>query len=104
MFDLTKHRILIDACLKNNVWFFWHGAGTMLIDRAKLPLVLREVQNAGYEVLGLEGFEMESLDIHPRLDLIYDAERRPEDGLTILETWPDGVWVDVVLRRREQSR
>src|ERR1700716_1287521 len=49
--------------------------------------------------LGLEGFEIESSVIHARIDLIFDASRRPEgtDPIQIVSDWSAEVWVDAFL-------
>lgn len=93
-------RLLIEACLDNGVPFFWYGPGTLLIERSGLDVILPVVDAAGATVLGFDGFELESTDIHPRLDLIFDAAARPEvrDPLSAILDWPADVWVDVALR------
>lgn len=93
-------RLLIAACLDNGVSFFWRGPGTLLIERSGLETILPVVNAAGAAVLGFEGFELESTDIHPRLDLIFDAAGRPEvrDPLSAIVEWPSDIWVDVALR------
>src|SRR5438552_8843489 len=98
--DLTAHRVLIEACLKKRVAFFWRGPGTLLIASPGIQDVLREVMAQGNDVLGLEGFELESSDIHPRLDLIYDASRRPDilDPSSVVATWSGEIWVGVTLK------
>jgi hypothetical protein len=86
--------------MDKGVPFFWRGPGTLLIERLGLDVILPLVNAAGATVLGFEGFEMESTDIHPRLDLIFDASARPEvrDPLSAILEWPTDVWVDVALR------
>jgi hypothetical protein len=93
-------RLLIKACLDNGVSFFWRGPGTLLIERSGLDTILPAVNTSGATVLGFEGFEMESTDIHPRLDLIFDASSRPEvrNPLSAILEWPADIWVDVTLR------
>ena len=95
-----EHRLLIAACLDHGVPFAWRGPGTLLIKSSDLPKVLPVVMAAGAIVLGFEGFEVESPDILPRLDLIFDAERRTDiaNPLRVVEGWPAEVWVDVTLR------
>lgn len=95
-----SQRLLIEACLDQGVPFFWLGPGTLLIERSGLDAILPVVKAAGATVLGFDGFEMESTDIHPRLDLIFDASARPEvgDPLSAISEWPADVWVDVALR------
>jgi hypothetical protein len=57
-------------------------------------------------VLGYEGFELHGSVIHPRLDLIYDTERRPDvtDPCVPVAAWPENLWVDVVSRLPEAPR
>jgi hypothetical protein len=97
--DLVAHRALIAACLKHNVPFYWRGSGTLLIAGTGIRAVLQEVRTEGHKILGLEGFELESSVIHPRLDLIFDASRLPVtiDPILVAADWPGDVWVDVSL-------
>jgi hypothetical protein len=99
--DLWDHRALINACLRHGTYFFWQGPGTMLISRKGIVEVLRDMIASGYKVLGYEGFELDGADVHPRIDLIYDAERRPDitDPIEVVAQWPAEIWVDVVLAR-----
>jgi hypothetical protein len=92
-------RALIEACLNENVSFFWLGPGTLLIESSGLGSVLDVVTAAGANVLGFDGFEMASTEIRPRFDLIYDAESRPDivNPMAVAADWPKDVWVDVVL-------
>jgi hypothetical protein len=94
-----RHRILIDICLANLVPFLWQGPGLLLIDRAGLGSVLAELDRRNIRVLGLDGFELDGAVVHPRLDLIYDADRVPgfPSPEEVIETWPDDVWVDVTI-------
>jgi hypothetical protein len=96
--NLDHHRALIEACLRLGVYFTWRGPGALLIAQPGAKGVLDDVVGKGYRVLGYDGFELDGADIHPRLDLIYDAERRPDisDPAAVVEGWPP-VWVDVVL-------
>ena len=96
----AAQRLLIGACLDNGVPFFWRGPGTLLIARSGLDAILSAVKAAGATVLGFDGFEMESTDIHPRLDLIFDAAVRQDvrDPLSAIVEWPADVWVDVALQ------
>lgn len=96
---MDGQRVLIEACLKLGIPFFWRTPGTMLISGKGIRSVLKEVAAQGHKILGLEAFELESTDIHPRLDLIFDASRRPEidDPSTIAADWPKDLWIDVTL-------
>jgi hypothetical protein len=94
-------RALIDACLANGVPFLWSSPGTMLIAPSGVIDVVRSITADGLVVLGFEGFELErSGRHHPRLDLIFDAERRPDisDPLTVVAGWPPDVWIDVAVQ------
>lgn len=100
--DLLSHRLLIDACLENGVYFFWRGPGTLLIAQGGIRTILLEVRRSGAEVLGLDGFELESSGIRPRLDLIYDSSVGPDqDPIAVASSWPANIWVDVTLRLAE---
>jgi hypothetical protein len=64
--------------------------------------VLGDILSQGFEISGLEGFELESTDIHPRIDLIFDEAARPGVApSTVVDQWPADVWVDVTLRGRD---
>lgn len=93
-------QMLMESCLQRAVPFFWMGPGTLLIARDGLPGVLADVEKLGASVLGLDAFELEGSDVHPRLDLIFDASRHPElaNPAAIVEHWPAGLWIDVALR------
>jgi hypothetical protein len=92
--DLNEHRVLIDACLKLRVPFLWLSPGTLLISPAGIQKVLVEVRSCGADILGLEGFELGTFEVHPRVDLIFDSSfvGRP-DPATLVD-----VWVGVSLR------
>ena len=99
--DLTRHRLLIEACLRHRVRFFWRSPGTLLIDGRGIRAVIDDLQSTGQAVIGLEGFELESTIIHPRIDLIFDAFSRSDVGpVEILDEWPREVWIDVTLEKR----
>ena len=93
-------RLLIEACLDNDVPFFWKGPGTLLIARVGMSTLLPAITAAGASVIGFEGFETESTDIHPRLDLIFDAALRPDilNPAFAITDWPADIWIDVALR------
>jgi hypothetical protein len=97
--DLTAHKVLIAACLKHRVPFFWRSPGSLLISGKGIRTVLEQVVSDGNTILGLEGFELESSVIHARIDLIFDASRRPEgtDPIQIVSDWSAEVWVDAFL-------
>jgi hypothetical protein len=100
---LRSHRVLIDACLQLQVPFFWQSPGTMLISGKGVVGVLEQVQASGEEVIGLEGFELESTDIHPRIDLIFDAGRAMREGpVALAAAWGPDIWLDVVLALEPQ--
>ncbi|HWG72898.1 MAG TPA: hypothetical protein VG184_02455 [Acidimicrobiales bacterium] len=70
----------------------------MLISGSGVGAVLRDVAAAGERVLGLDGFELDSSVIHPRLDLIFDPSRGPvRDPVSVVDEWGHDVWVDVTL-------
>lgn len=94
---LAEQLALVEACMRERVAFRWNGPGTFLIDVAGAPAVVNAVATKGFEVIGLEGFEIDGLVIHPRLDLIWDAERSPGTPFDALERFGAGVWVDITL-------
>ena len=95
----SRHRFLIELCLSHVVPFFWNGPGLLLISRGGLDAVLADLDWRGIRILGLDGFELDGAVVHPRLDLIYDAERVPAfpTPREVIETRPDDLWVDVTI-------
>jgi hypothetical protein len=95
-----EHRLLIELCFRHLVHFFWQGPGLLLISRKGLLQVLRDLEAGGAFILGLEGFEVDGVGVHPRLDLVFDSGRVPgfPTPQEVIETWPDDVWVDVTVR------
>jgi hypothetical protein len=92
-------RLLIDLCLSLGVPFFWQGPGLLLITRRGLDAILSALAGRGVPVVGLDAFQLDGADAHPRLDLIFDVDRLPgfpavHDAIAV---WPDDVWVDVTL-------
>lgn len=55
--------------------------------------------DSGFEVLGLEGFDLESQVIRPRLDLIRDFSLHGGDPLSTVADFGSDVWIDVTLKR-----
>ncbi len=95
----AEHRFLINLCLKHLVPFFWQGPGLLLIGRVGLSLILDDLNRQEIAILGLDGFDLEGSVVHPRLDLVYDADRLPgfPSPQHIVAVWPDDVWVDVTV-------
>jgi hypothetical protein len=95
----NEHRLLIDICLQHVVQFFWRGPGLLLISPKGIARVLSDLDDRGIRVVGLEGFELDGEDVHPRLDLIFDADRLPgfPTALEVIKTWPGDAWVDVTI-------
>ena len=81
---LDNPRRLIDVCLRVGVPFWWQGPGPLLISGSELPAVLDALESAGQQVLGLEGFELESTAVHLRLDPTYDASIAARDGPAVV--------------------
>lgn len=94
-----EHRLLIELCLQLEVAFLWFGHGLLIIDRKGLACVLATLDKQAAEVVGLDGFELDGRDVHPRLDLIYDSARLPgfPSPAEVIQTWPEDVWVDVTI-------
>jgi hypothetical protein len=97
--NLDRDRVLIDACLRLGIYFFWQGPGTLLIAQPGVTAVLKDVMDSGFSIVGYEAFELDGVNVHPRLDLIYDEARRPDisDVTELVSQWPADVWVDVTL-------
>jgi hypothetical protein len=64
-----------------------------------MGVILDELEARGNVVIGLEGFELDGTNVHPRLDLVYDADRLPgfPTAREAVDLWPSDVWVDVTL-------
>lgn len=95
----SDDRLLIHLCLSHSVPFFWRGPGLLLLSRRGLEAILSDLAAEGIPVVGMEAFELDGADVHPRLDLIFDADRLPgfpvaHDAVAV---WPADVWVDVTL-------
>src|SRR5262245_26106238 len=94
---MPYQRALVDACFRQRVPFRWHGPGTFLIDIGGAAGVIEAVTLRGFKVLALEGFEIEGLVIHPRIDLLWDVERSPDSAFDALKRFGPGIWVDISL-------
>lgn len=94
-----EQRLLVEVCLQHLIAFLWRGPGLLLVSRQGLPTLLSVLASKRVRVLGMEAFELEGAAVHPRLDLIYDADRLPgfPSPDEVIETWPDDVWVDVTI-------
>ena len=62
--------------------------------------VIRSVVAQGFQVLGLDGFEVAGAVIHRRLDLIFDSSSRQEvsDPSEIVAHWPADIWIDMAIQ------
>lgn len=95
----ADQRLIVQACLDHGVQVFWRTRGTLLVEKAGIPLILPELLAAGYKVLGFEGFEIDSTHIHPRIDLIFDSDSQPRlDPVGGIADWPDDIWVDITIQ------
>jgi hypothetical protein len=92
------------ACMLLQVPFFWRGPGTMIIAGSGRPAVLSWLAEHGYQVIGLEGFDVAEVRLQPRLDLIYDASRSPASAQAFSSGWPPDAWVDITLDARSVGR
>lgn len=93
-----QQRLIVNACLSHGVQAFWQTQGTLLVEKAGIAEIMPELLAAGVKVLGFEGFEMESTDIHPRIDLIFVSGSRPDvDPVVGIAEWADDIWVDIAL-------
>jgi len=97
---LAWHRRIIEVCLRLEVGFWWRDRGTFLISGEGAQRVVTELVAQGERVIGLDGFELESYFISPRLDRIFDADRAPaSDPVAVLGSWDERMWVHVQLAR-----
>ena len=92
-------RLLIEICLDHLTPFFWQSPGLMLISRRGVARVMADLEQRGIRILGLEGFELDGAELHPRLDLIYDADRLPgfPSPGDFISTWSKDVWIDITI-------
>jgi len=95
--DHRAHLVIAETCLRLRVPFCWRGPGSILVAGTGISDVLQRLNQDGHRVIGLEAFEMELPDIHPQLDLIFDADRSPSGAAEVSAHWPHSVWVDIVL-------
>lgn len=95
----NQHRLLIGMCLHHRIPFYWQGPGLLLISRRRLDYLLKNIKKRGWEVIGLDAFELDGVDIHPRLDLIFDCDRLPgfPSAEETIAVWPEDLWVDVAI-------
>jgi hypothetical protein len=89
-------QVVAETCIRLGVPFD-RRPGILLIPRNRVELVLHDVMEDGYEVLGFEGFERDGPLIRPRIDLIYDRDRAPGAAFDALAQFGDETWVDIVL-------
>jgi hypothetical protein len=94
---VSRHRVVIDACLAEGVPFFWRGEGSLLVSGVGLLRVLGRLQADGASILGLDGFEIETADLHPRIDLIFDSSTTTGTPGEVAATWGPDIWVDITL-------
>ena len=76
-----------------------------MIAGSGIGVVIETVQAEGYTVIGLEGFDLDSTMIQPRLDMIFDVARAPiNEPVAVAAEWGVDVWVDVVMKRSGRPR
>ena len=95
----STQRILIEACLRDLVAFYWHGPSLLLIRRGGLESILSELAERRLSILALNAFDFDGTFARPRDDLRYDADhhpgmRGPEHAIRL---WPEDVWVQVII-------
>ena len=99
-----SQRVVMEACLRNGVPFWWRGRGTLLVAGEGAPGVLTDIESLGETVIGLEGFELGSTIIHPRIDLIYDRDTAIRGGAVAVATeWGPDVWLDVTVQMKRDG-
>lgn len=98
--DLPQSQVLlISLCFQLGIDFLWRGPSELLIPRIGASRLVDELEQQGVTILGFEGFELVGEDVHPRIDLIYDAERAQPgaSARSVIASWPSDVWVELVL-------
>jgi hypothetical protein len=99
--DVPKQqRHIIEMCFRFGVDFMWRGPSELLVSQVGASQLIEELNNAGLQVLGVDGFDLAPDGIVPRLDLIYDPDRAPSDwtAASVAAQWPAAVWIEIVLR------
>jgi hypothetical protein len=101
----ARQRRIIDLCFRLKVDFIWRGISELLVSQPGVERLLEALTSEGLSVLGLEGFNIDSEGLHPRLDLIYDADRAPTDWsvTAVAALWPPDVWIEIVLDGRDDA-
>ena len=95
---VAEQLALMRICMQLGVPFQWRSRGTFLIAGRRIEAVLNAVIAEGYEVLGLDGFDLNEVEVRPRLDLIYDRDRpdgRWQDPISAARGFGPSVWFDV---------
>ena len=99
----ASQELLMDICVAHATSFLWGGPSELLICRDGINAVLADLTDRGTAILGMEGFELEGSDLHPRLDLIYDADRLPgfPSPADFIATWPKDIWIDITIAQSQ---
>lgn len=94
-----SQRRIIGTCFRLGVDFLWRGPSELLVSQAGTERLVEALTKEGATVLGLEAFNIDGDNVHPRMDLIYDSDRAPSDlsAGTVVALWPSEVWIEVVL-------
>jgi hypothetical protein len=92
----TNQLLIIQACLRIGVPFFWRSPGTLLVEQSGVDEVVKDVIHQGRKLLGFEGFRMDP-SIWPQLDCILSVDTRDDfdDVLARVRSWNQDIWVDM---------
>jgi hypothetical protein len=94
----SDQHLIMDTCIRLGVPFFWRTAGTLLVQQDGVEDVVREIIEGGGELLGFEGFKMDS-SIWPQLDCILSVDEQLDVELAIerVREWNPSTWIDITL-------
>jgi len=84
----------MEACLITESDFVWRGPSELLVAQPGARAVVEELRRAGRDVIGMDGFNLESDGLLPRLDLIYDpglGGRTDDAAAAVVNGWPHDV-------------
>lgn len=101
---LEVHRLVLEACIDQNITFYWIPVWVILVPLGEVRSLLRHLEDR-LVILGLDSFDIDGVNIYARLDYIsdYGPGTTVDRALEELETWPtdEGIWVEVTAKLAE---
>lgn len=96
------NRLILEACVRARVRFYWKPNWTLLIDIEGIDVVLDGLGET-VEILGFDTFTLEGKTVYPRLDYMTDFGEgiAPSAASAAIVDWPrdTSLWVEVVARQ-----